>query len=76
MRKLRQKIIILFGSISLLLGGFCLAHGQYRSVRVYNAGIYNNTRNLMSRRAAMRKVIKKRQQAARKPSLALRRRIR
>ena len=72
MKSLRQKVIILFGSAALLLGSFCLVEGQYRSrVRVYHPRIYHNTRTLMSRRAAMRKVIKKRRQAARKRRQAL-----
>jgi alpha-N-acetylglucosamine transferase len=72
MKSLRQKVIILFGSVALLLGSFCLAEAQYRSrVRVYHPRRYNNTRTLMSRRAAMRKVIKKHRQAAKKRRQAL-----
>jgi hypothetical protein len=67
MKSLQQKVIILFGTVALLLGSFCLAEGQYRSrVRVYHPRRYHNTRALMSRRAAMRKVIKKRRQAIKK----------
>jgi hypothetical protein len=72
MKNLRQKLIILFASATLLLGCFCFAQGQYtRRVRVYRPGSYHNTRTLMSRRAAMRKVIRKRRQAARKRRQAL-----
>ena len=69
MRRLRQKILMLFGLAALLLGSLCIAQGQYtrsRRIRVYNPGTYNRTRSVMSRRAAMRKVFKKRSRAARK----------
>ena len=59
MKKLRQKIIVLFGSAALLLSGVCLAQGQIGTVRVYNPNIYNNTRRTMSNRAAMKKATKK-----------------
>jgi hypothetical protein len=72
MKSLRQKVIILFGTAALLLGSFCFAEAQFRSrVRVYHPRRYNNTRTLMSRRAAMRKVVKQRRQAARKRRQAL-----
>jgi hypothetical protein len=72
MKSLRQKFIILMGSVALLLGCFCLAQGQYtRRVRVYRPSRYHNTRILMNRRAAMRKVIKKHRKAARKRRHAL-----
>jgi hypothetical protein len=59
-------------SAALFLGSFCLAQGQTaRRVRVYRPGHYNNTRILMNRRAAMRKLIRKRRQAAKKRRQAL-----
>ena len=75
MNKLQQKIIILFGSIALVLGGFCLAQGQ---IRVYNPQIYNRTRTTMSNRAAMRAALRKARQraAAKKRQQAIRKRRR
>lgn len=69
MRRLRQKIFMLFGIAALLLGSLCIAQGQYtrsRRVRVYTPRTYNRTRSVMNRRAAMRKVVRKRHRAARK----------
>ena len=56
MDRLRQKIIVLCGSLALLSGGFCLAQAQ---IRVYNPGIYNRTRQVMSNRAAARAAARK-----------------
>lgn len=64
MKKLWREIIILFGTAALLLGGFCLAQGQIRTVRVYNPSIYNRTRTKMSNRAATKAALKKAQQKA------------
>ena len=74
MIKLRQRVFILLGSSVLILGSFCLAHGQYtrsRRVRVYNPGRYHRTRSEMSRRAAMRKVFKTRRAGGEKTPSAL-----
>jgi hypothetical protein len=72
MKKLLRKLIVLFGSVTLLMGCFCLAEGQYsRRVRVYRPGPYSNTRALMNRRAAMRKAAEKRRRAAQKRRQAL-----
>jgi hypothetical protein len=72
MKSLCQKSIMLLGSVALLLGCFCFAQGQYRGrVRVYRPGHYHNIRMLMNRRAAMRKVMRKHRQAARKRRHAL-----
>ena len=59
---LRRKLMILLGSVALLLGGVCPAPGQFsgsRRVRVYNPGTYHRTRTATSRRAALRKLLKK-----------------
>ena len=69
MRRLRRNLTIMFGGAALLLASVCVAEGQYtrsRRIRVHTPGVYNRTRSLMSRRAAMRKVVRKRLKAARK----------
>ena len=68
---MRKKIAVLIGSVVLLLECFSLAQAQYTRVRVYNPGTYHNTRTVMSRRAAMRKVMKKHRKAVRKRRRAL-----
>jgi hypothetical protein len=68
MNRLRRRVVATVVGAALLLGCFLPAVGQFarRAPRVYRPGSYNNTRRLMNRRAAMRKVIKKRRKAARK----------
>ncbi|HKQ99190.1 MAG TPA: hypothetical protein VJT09_00875 [Pyrinomonadaceae bacterium] len=59
----------LLWSAVLLLGSFCLAQGQFSSsqtVHVYNPGTYDRTRTVMSNRAAMRRVLRRRHRAVRK----------
>jgi hypothetical protein len=59
---LRNKLLILMGSAALLLGSVGPVPGQFtgsRRVRVYNPGTYHRTRATMSRRAALRKHLRK-----------------
>ena len=68
-KHLRKKLIILLGGAALFFGSLCPAAGQLaRSprVRVYNPGSYQRTRSVMSRRAALRKILKKKRQRATK----------
>lgn len=67
MKKLRQRLFTAVAGAALLLGCSLPAAGQFarRPPRVYRPGSYNHTRRLMNRRAAMRKVVKKRRKAAR-----------
>lgn len=69
MRRLRRNLIIMFANAAVLLASLCVAEAQYtrsRPIRVHTPGVYNRTRSIMSRRAAMRKVVRKRLRAARK----------
>ncbi len=64
---MRNKLLILLGSAALLLASVCPVLAQFsgsRRVRVYNPGRYHRTRTEMSRRAAMRKVLKKKRHRA------------
>ena len=64
MIRLRQKVLI-FTAVAVVLLGACgdaLAQSM-RPPRVYNPGVYNNTRRQMSRRAAARAAVKKRHRA-------------
>ena len=66
-KHLRKKLLIVLGSAMLLLGSICNVPGQFtgsRRVRVYNPWTYHRTRTEMSRRAAMRKVLKKKRHRA------------
>ena len=69
MRRLRRNLLIMFGGAAIFFASLCVAQGQYtrsRRIRVHTPGIYNRTRSMMSRRAAMRRVIRKRHRAARR----------
>lgn len=60
MSNLKQKLIISFGGAAiLLLTSFGSVLGQVRTVRVYNARIYNRNRSLTSNRAAVKKTVPK-----------------
>lgn len=61
MDKPRRKLFVLFGGVALILSGLWTAQGQ---VNVYNPGIYNRTRNVMSNRAAARAALRKARQRA------------
>ncbi|HWS99117.1 MAG TPA: hypothetical protein VN256_02520 [Pyrinomonadaceae bacterium] len=68
-KNLRNKLFILLASVALLLESVCPVLAQFsgsRRVRVYNPGTYNRTRTVMSNRAAMRKVLKKKRHRAAK----------
>ena len=71
MRSTRSKLIALLVFTALLLGGVASIRGQFsgsRRVRVYNPGTYHRTRSVISRRAAVHKIHKKkkRHRAARR----------
>ena len=60
MRGTRSKLIVLLMFTALLWGSVAAVQGQYSGrVRVYNPGNYHRTRTLTSRRAATRKLHKK-----------------
>ena len=66
-KHLRKKLLILLASVALLLGSVCAVPGQFsgsRRVRVYHPGTYHRTRTAMSRRAALRKILKKKRHRA------------
>ena len=67
MRSTRSKLIVLLVFTALLWGSLAAVQGQYSGrVRVYNPGNYHRTRTLMSRRAALRKILKKKRHRAAK----------
>jgi hypothetical protein len=65
MRSTRKKSVVLLVFAALLLGSAAPVPAQFsgsRRVRVYNPGTYHRTRGAMSRRAAARKLHKKKKQ--------------
>ena len=64
MVKLRQRVLIVTEMLAVLAGMCVQARAQsMRPPRVYNPGVYNNTRRQMSRRAAARAAVRKRHRA-------------
>jgi hypothetical protein len=60
-------LIVLLVFTALLWGSLAAVQGQYSGrVRVHNPGNYHRTRTLMSRRAAPRKILKKKRHRAAK----------
>lgn len=66
-KNLRNNLAVLLAGAALLLASVCPVPGQFsgsRRVRVYNPGTYHRTRTAASRRAASRKVLRKKRHRA------------